>query len=100
MDDSTKQMISAFLGSTVRHAIASGGAVLAAHGLLANAQQASFTEIGTGVVMGLAAWGWSLWQKRGQIHSLSDLRNQLFAVISESAIQQASSGAANQEKVK
>jgi hypothetical protein len=67
MDDETKQIVTASLTALVRHAMTVAGGALATAGYLAPSQQVNFTEIGVGLVLGVAGYGWSVLNKRAVV---------------------------------
>ena len=74
MDDSSIQFWSALLGAFIRHALGMIAASLVTVNVLAPTQQLSFVELGTGIVVGLLAFGWSVLNKKWHLESLSGLQ--------------------------
>lgn len=70
MDDTTKAIVQAALASTIRHGLTVAAGSFVTLGLVQSSDSGNFVQIGTGIVMGLIALGWSWWQKAGQKRAL------------------------------
>jgi F0F1-type ATP synthase membrane subunit c/vacuolar-type H+-ATPase subunit K len=65
------------LESTARHWVGFAAAWLVGHGMLTQADEGSFIRIGAGVAIGLAMWGWSLYQKVDHAATVGMLKDRL-----------------------
>lgn len=88
-ENTTKQILTAALGSLARHSLGALATWLVTVNLLAPSQEESFVQIGLGLLSGLLALAWSVLQKRKSIHSLSDLKSTLASAV---AAQQQTTG--------
>jgi hypothetical protein len=67
MDDMTKQVLQTAAASVIRHGLTTAAGALVTDGLIESGDAAGFVKIGSGIVMGVGALGWSWWQKSGQV---------------------------------
>lgn len=64
MNDDTKQIILASVGSLVRHGMTMAAGYLVAHHILDTASQGSFVDVESGLTMAGVAYLWAVLQKR------------------------------------
>lgn len=63
MDEATLGFLKQVFGSAVRHALTVGSGVLLTYGLVDETGATQLVNIGSGIVMGLVALGWSWYLK-------------------------------------
>lgn len=61
-------------GLVIRHVVGMAAGWLVLHNLLDASQQASFAQMGIGIVTGGGVMAWSWWQKTGQAQALALLK--------------------------
>lgn len=67
MDDTTQGIIQTAIAAAIRHGLTVLAGSLVTVGWIQGGQTASFVEIGSGIVLGILAYLWSLWQKKGLV---------------------------------
>lgn len=73
MDDTTTQIIQTAIASAIRHGLTVAAGSLVTLGWIQSSQSANFVELMSGIVLGAIAYGWSLWQKKGQAAMAAEL---------------------------
>jgi hypothetical protein len=67
MDDTTQGIIQTAIAAAIRHGLTILAGSLVTLGWIQGSQTASFVELGSGIALGLIAYLWSLWQKKGLV---------------------------------
>src|ERR1700691_5385952 len=76
MDETTQGIIQTALAAAIRHGLTVAAGSLVTLGWIQGSQSASFVELGSGIVLGILAYLWSLWQKKGLV-AMQDVLHQI-----------------------